>query len=182
MKASGHFPEVQAMVKFTAVIEQFQEQGEKTGWSYISIPREIAEQLKPGVKKSFRIKGKLDSHSISKVALLPMGQGNFILPLNAGMRKAVRKHKGARLQVQIQEDKEPPAICPELMECLADSPQALAHFQSLNGSHRLYFSKWIESAKTAATRTKRIAMSVNALEKKMAYNEMLRANAQAVNK
>jgi hypothetical protein len=41
------------MVQFTTVIQQFAEQGEKTGWSYITVPHDIAEQLKPG--KFFRL-------------------------------------------------------------------------------------------------------------------------------
>ena len=67
------------MIQFNAVIRQFAEQGEKTGWSYITIPSDIADQLKPGFKKSFRVKGKLDSYSIAQQALLPMGNGEFIL-------------------------------------------------------------------------------------------------------
>src|SRR5947208_3349524 len=75
------------MVEYTMVILKFDEQGEKTGWTYIEVPADIAQQLKPGNKKSFRVKGKLDNYAIKKVALLPMGEGNFIMPFNAGMRK-----------------------------------------------------------------------------------------------
>jgi hypothetical protein len=170
------------MVRFSTTIRQFGQQGEKTGWTYISIPKDIAEKIRPGTKKSFRVKGKLDRHAITKTALLPMGDGHFIMPLNAAMRKAIRKGKGAMLQVQLEEDREPPAICPELLECLQDAPAALQHFDSLPGSHKLYYSKWIESAKTIQTKTKRIALTITALERKMSYAEMLRANAQAVNK
>ena len=170
------------MVQFNTVILQFDKQGEKTGWSYISIPKEIAAEIKPGTKKSFRVKGKLDDHSISKTALLPMGDGHFILPLNASIRKAIHKKKGAMLNVQLQEDKKPPSICGELLECLEDSPAALKRFNTLPGSHKLYFSKWIESAKTIQTKSKRIALTVTAMEKNMTYGEMIRANAQAVNK
>jgi len=63
------------MVQFTAVILQFAEQGEKTGWSYVAIPAEIAGKLKPGHKKSFRVKGKLDNYPIRQQALIPMGGG-----------------------------------------------------------------------------------------------------------
>ncbi len=86
------------MVQFTATIQRFAEQGEKTGWSYITIPSDIAEQLNPGIKKSFRVKGKLDLHIIEQQALLPMGDGSFILPLNASIRKAIHKNKGANAQ------------------------------------------------------------------------------------
>ncbi len=170
------------MVQFNAVILQFNQQGEKTGWSYISIPKEIAQEIKPGTKKSFRVKGRLDSHPITKTALLPMGEGDFILPLNAIIRKAIHKKKGAMLKVQLQEDKQPPVICRELLDCLADSPQALNHFNALPGSHKLYYSKWIESAKTIQTKSKRIARTIAAMEKNMSYAEMMRANAQTVNK
>jgi hypothetical protein len=40
----------------------------------------------------------------------------------------------------------------------------------------LYFSKWIEEAKTSQTKTKRIAMAVTALGLGQGYPEMIRAN------
>ncbi|MDP4130166.1 MAG: YdeI/OmpD-associated family protein [Bacteroidota bacterium] len=170
------------MVQFNTRILQFNQQGEKTGWTYISIPAEIADEIKAGTKKSFRVKGKLDDHPISKAALLPMGNGNFILPLNAAIRKALHKGKGAMLKVQLQEDKQAPGICRELMECLEDAPLALKRFNALPASHRMYYSKWIESAKTIQTKSKRIALTITAMERNMTYAEMMRANAQSVNK
>ncbi|HEV3222244.1 MAG TPA: YdeI/OmpD-associated family protein [Puia sp.] len=170
------------MVQFIALIQQFAEQGEKTGWTYITVPHDIAEQLKPGFKKSFRVKGKLDSHSIAQLALLPMGNGSFILPLNASLRKAVHKKKGAMLKLSLEEDKKPLKVNAELIECLADSPKAEKKFKTLPRSHQMYYSKWIESAKTIETRAKRIGLTVQAMEKNMTYAEMLRLNAQSVNK
>ena len=49
------------MVSYSTTILKFDEQGEKTGWTYIVIPSAIAQKLKPGNKKSFRVKGKLDT-------------------------------------------------------------------------------------------------------------------------
>ena len=83
------------MVSYSTSIKQFGQQGEKTGWTYIDVPADIAEKLKPGYRKSFRVKGKLDDHAISQSALLPMGDGGYILPLNAAIRKAIHKKKGA---------------------------------------------------------------------------------------
>ncbi len=112
------------MVQFTAVILQFAEQGEKTGWSYVNIPQEIAGQLKPGYKKSFRVKGKLDNHPIRQQALIPIGGGGFILPLKASLRKAIHKNKGAMLKLSLEEDKKLPELNTELLVCLADAPKA----------------------------------------------------------
>ena len=79
------------MVSFTTTIHKFAQQGEKTGWTYIEIPVDIAEKLQPGNRKGFRVKGKLDNHKISNIALIPMGGGKFILTLNAALRKATGK-------------------------------------------------------------------------------------------
>ena len=154
--------------------------GEKTGWTYIDIPADLAHQLKPNHKQSFRVKGKLDSHPITAIALIPMGEGHFIMSINADMRKMIGKRAGATLNVQLTVDDNPDAIsCPELMECLADEPDALAFFNTLPKGHRNYFMKWIESAKTSATKTKRIAMAVTALARKQDYGTMIRANKQS---
>jgi len=162
------------MVKFTTTILKFNEQGEKTGWTYIEIPADIAQQIKPNNKKSFRVKGKLDNYAIKSIALLPMGNGNFIMPLNAAMRKATGKRKGAMLSVNIEEDKTPLKLNEDFLACLNDEPAALKHFNSLAGSHRNYFSKWIDSAKIEQTKTKRIAMAVSALARGLGYPEMMR--------
>jgi Domain of unknown function (DUF1905)/Bacteriocin-protection, YdeI or OmpD-Associated len=170
------------MVQFTAVIQQAAEMGEKTGWSYIIVPPDIAVQLKPGFKKSYRVKGKLDAHPISQQALLPIGNGVFMLPLKASLRKAIHKNKGAMLRVSLAEDKKPLEVSGELLECMADAPKAEKKFKSMPRSHQMYYSNWIESAKTIQTKAKRIAMTITAMEKNMTYGEMLRLNAQSVNK
>ena len=96
-------------ITFTTTILRFASQGEKTGWSYIEIPAKIAEQIKPGVKKSFRVKGTIDDHVIKWVALLPMGEGHFILPINAAMRKGTGKRKGDKVKVSLHYFFEPVA-------------------------------------------------------------------------
>jgi hypothetical protein len=162
------------MIEFTTTILQFSKQGEKTGWTYIEIPADLAQKLKPGNKRSFRVKGKLDNFSVKTVALLPMGAGSFIMALNAAMRKGIHKKKGAMLKVKLELDNKPYELNKEFVECLHDDPPALAYFETLPKSHQNYFSKWIESAKTIHTRAKRIAQAVNGLSKKQGYGEMLR--------
>ncbi len=164
------------MVQFTTTIRKFGEQGEKTGWTYIEVPAGVAQKIKPGNKKSFRVKGKLDSYTISGIALLPMGGGVFIMALNADMRRKIRKRQGALLQVQLLEDKKEFQFNNDFMVCLDDEPKAKVFFQTLTGSHQRYFSKWIDAAKTEPTRVKRITMAITALAKKWGYPEMLRSS------
>ncbi len=166
------------MILFTTTIKRFGSQGEKTGWTYIDVPADLAQELKPGNKKEFKVKGKLDAHPIRRVSLLPMGGGLFILVLNAAIRKAIGKKNGAMVKVQLTEDTSAFVFNKDFMDCLLDDPAAKIFFDGLTGSHQRYFSKWIDSAKTEPTRVKRIAMAVNALAKKWGYPEMIRGQSR----
>ncbi len=170
------------MIEYFTIILKFGQQGEKTGWTYIDVPADIAQQLKPGNKKSFRVKGFFDLFKVEGLALLPMGEGNFIIALNADIRRAIRKSEGAMLRVRLEVDNEfsvePP---PELLECLNDDPDSMDFFKSLPKSHRDYFIKWINSAKTEATRSNRIVQMVSAMAHKWDYAQMIRANRKLRN-
>lgn len=168
------------MITFTTTIRQFGKQGEKTGWTYIDVPADVAGQLKKNNRLGFRVKGKLDDYKFEGMALIPMGNGDFILPLNATVRKKIHKGKGAMLKVQLAEDKKPYKLNADLMASLDDEPPARKFFDTLSNSHRNYFSKWIDSAKTEETRIKRIAMAVNALMKGWGYPEMLRDRKEGI--
>jgi hypothetical protein len=162
------------MVTYTTIIHQFEEKGDKTGWTYIELPADIAQELFPGNKKSFRVKGKLDHYAVSSVAVLPMGDGSFMMAINAAMRKGIGKKKGAMLRVSLARDTSPQEIVPELLECLSDDPDALAYFNTLAPSHQRYFSKWVDDAKTEPTKIKRLALCLSALARKMDYGAMIR--------
>jgi hypothetical protein len=149
------------MIEFNTIILQFAEQGEKTGWTYIEIPADIAQQMKPGNRKSFRVKGMLDGFAVAGMALMPVGEGNFVMALKAEVRKGIRKSAGALLQVKLEEDKDFKIEMPDdLQECFDFEPEAFDFFNTLAKSHREYFIKWIDSAKTTETRNKRILNTV----------------------
>ncbi len=162
------------MLRFTATLYQFEEQGEKSGWTYLEIPADMAEELYPSNKKTFRVKGKLDQYAIQSVAVLPMGDGSFIIPFNAAMRKGTGKKKGALVKVALLRDDTPLTIIPELLDCLNDAPEAERHFYSLAPSRQRYFSKWIDEAKTETTKINRLALCVAALSRQMDFGAMIR--------
>ncbi|MFN8277737.1 MAG: YdeI/OmpD-associated family protein [Chitinophagales bacterium] len=162
-------------LQFSMPLQKFGSMGEKTGWTYIEIRAEQAQALQPGTKTSFRVKGKLDDIPIKQMALIPMGAGNFILPVKSDLRKQLGKKKGDVVKIQLVADSSAFEINTDFMACLQDEPAALHHFQAMPGSHQRYFSKWIDSAKTEATRTKRIVKAVQALARQMNYAEMIRA-------
>ncbi len=162
------------MIHFTAVLQRFEEKGEKSGWTYIEIPTDVTQRLNPGVRTSFRVKGKIDDHPLKQTALIPIGEGTFILPTNAEMRRAIRKQDGARATLEFELDTSPLELSEDLMNCLAYDPQALAFFNTLPQGHRNYYSQWIDSAKTIETRVKRISQALRGLAMSMGYGEMIR--------
>lgn len=163
------------MITFKVEIERFSEMGEKTGWSYIAIPAALANQLKADCKKSFRVKGKLDQVAINGVALIPMGEGDFIMALKSDLRKALRKEEGAVLQVELEEDATFKIEIPEDLElCLSDEPQLLESFLKQPKSHQNWYINWLNAAKTEPTRTKRLVKIVSAMDKGWDFGQMMR--------
>jgi hypothetical protein len=63
-----------------------------------------------------------------------MGGGNFILTLNADLRRAIHKKKGAMLNVKLQVDPEGYKLNEDFIACLNDDPPARKFFDSLSGS------------------------------------------------
>lgn len=165
------------MITFKAEIERFEAMGEKTGWSYIFIPAAIASMLNPVCKTSYRVKGMLDNLPVQGMAVMPMGEGDFIMALKAEIRKQLRKEAGAEVQVQIEVDTtfkiEMP---PELEMSLQEDQRCMNNFYKLPKSHQNYFINWFNSAKTEATRIKRLTMIYKAMEDNMTFPEMIRAS------
>lgn len=163
------------MVDFNAIILQFGEQGDKTGWTYIEIPADIAQQMHPNNKRSFRVKGLLDNYAVAGMALMPTGNGNFMMALREEIRRGICKSSGAMLRVRLEFDKDFKIEMPaDLQECFEFEPDAYAFFSSLAKSHQGYFIKWITDAKTEQTRANRIANTINATLRRMNYGMMIR--------
>jgi len=163
------------MINIKAEIERFAQMGEKTGWSYVFIPAEVANKIKPNCKVTFRVKGKIDEVSVTGMATTPMGNGDFIVALRSELRKKLKKEAGAQVQLWLEEDRDFKIEMPADLEmCLADESELLERFLRLPKSHQNYFIKYIEEAKTEVTRTKRLVMTVSAMEKQQDFGAMIR--------
>lgn len=162
------------MNTFKTTLQKFGEKGEKTGWTYIEIPIDVTEAINSGQRTSFRVKGRLDTLVLSQVALLPMGDGGFIMAVNADMRRHIRKEAGASVQVELEVDDSPMPFSADLLACLDDTPDASTHFQTLSPGHQRYFSNWIDDAKTAETKEKRLTQAIRGLSMGMGFGEMIR--------
>jgi len=162
------------MVRFTAIIDRYDAHADKTGWTFIIIPAVIAQKINKGVKKGYRIKGQLDKYLIKGVSIMPVGGGDFMLPINKEMRSALKKRKGESIQLQVELDPEEKKISEELLDCLKDDPFILKKFQSMPASQQRYYSTWVETAKTEATKAKRIAKVMIGLTQGLSFGETMK--------
>ena len=164
------------MIEFEALIQKFDKKGEKTNWTYIVVPTWVVNLLNPRSKKTFRVKGRLDNYIFKEVAVLPMGDGSFIMALNADMRAGIGKGEGDLIKVKVNKDRRFVSPDWDFMRCLDEEPKAKLFYIGLPMSQQNYFNKWISTAKTPETKAKRIALTLEALLKKQYFQIMLREN------
>lgn len=163
------------MITFKVEIERFNDMGEKTGWTYVFIPLDIANQIKADCRKSYRVKGRLDQVEIEGMSMVPMGEGNFIIALNGALRKKLKKDKGAVLELSLSEDVTFKIEMPEDLEmCLSDEDHLMGNFLKQPKSHQNHYINWLNTAKTEITRTKRIVKIVSAMDKNWDFGTMMR--------
>jgi hypothetical protein len=163
------------MPSFKAIIQKFASKGEKTGWTYVDIPFDILKKLKLTNKQNFRIKGVMDDVKFERLAVYPIGEGNYIIAINGELRKKIGKKEGAMVSVKFELDKAEALQSPELIACLNEDKIAKKQFDSLLLSHRNYFHRYIYSAKGQATKAGRIVNVINAMHKKQNFGEMIRS-------
>jgi hypothetical protein len=163
------------MLAFKTILQKFDSKGEKTGWTYIDIPKDILVKLKLKDKKGFRVKGVIDNTAFEKLSTYPIGEGDFVIAINGDFRKQLGKKEGAMVSVKLALDAATALQSQELLDCLADDKVALKAFNALLLSHRNYHHRYVTTAKTAATRAGRIVNVINALHKGQNFGEMIRS-------
>lgn len=136
----------------------------KGGWTYVPVP-----EIAPDKEAPFgwvKVKGSIEGVEIKSYHLMPMGNGKLFLPVNAAIRKKIKKQEGDTVHIILYPDKDPLEIPPELMACLEDEPAALEFFQSLRECDQKHYIDHVYAAKKEETRIQRLAELVNRLMKK----------------
>lgn len=163
------------MLSFGSIIQKFANKGEKTGWTYVDVPPDILLKLKRKDKKEFRIKGVIDDVKFERLATYPIGDGNFIIAINAELRNKLGKKEGAMVSLKIELDKSEALQSQELIEALEEDKIAKKQFDSLLLSQRNYFHRYVYTAKGMDTKAGRIVNIINAMYKKQNFGEMIRS-------
>ncbi|MBK7086098.1 MAG: DUF1905 domain-containing protein [Flavobacteriales bacterium] len=148
-------------IVFTAPMEKMSGQ---FAWSYLEFPHDV-EQLF-GRRGNVRVKGTINGVPVDR-ALMPTKSGYHIIILGSDLRRAAKLKKAGDLaQVEVWLNTEPTKL--ELPEELAETldflPEMKVAWDQLNPGMRRSMCYWVGSAKTVATRAKRVAELLLRLE------------------
>jgi hypothetical protein len=127
----------------------------------ISVPPEAVESLGAGKRPPVRV--TIGDYTY-RTTIAPRG-GGFLLPVSGEHRAAAGVSAGDSLDVTIELDTEPrEVVVPgDLAKALAVEAEAAPFFDALSFSHKRAYVDWIEGAKAADTRERRVAKAIEML-------------------
>ncbi|MNE36692.1 hypothetical protein D3C80_1305120 [compost metagenome] len=136
--------------------------GGKGGWTIARI------DIEKEVNKTFgqvKVKGSIDSYEFAEAHLMPMGNGKLFIPINAGIRKQIKKELGDSVKITLYKF-ETSFVVPEMfIECLKDEPEALNQFDKFNAEEQKQYTEWIFSTDQVETQIERIATAIDFIAK-----------------
>lgn len=143
----------------------------KSGWTYAEIP-EI--QIGNRAFGMLKVKGSIDGFDIANSHLMPLGNGNLMIPVKTEIRKKIKKEAGDWVHIILYSNDEPLVTPEDFLLCLNDEPEALRFYRSLNENEQQDYIKWIFSAKAEQMKVERIAKTLDRLAKNQKYDDKIK--------
>lgn len=127
----------------------------------IPVPAEIVEGL--GSSKRPRVRVTLGGHTY-RSSVGSVG-GEFMLPVSAEVRKSAGIAAGDEVEVDLELDAEPREVTvpADLTDALDGDAEARRFFDGLSYTHQRAYVMWIEEAKRAETRRRRVSQAIEML-------------------
>jgi hypothetical protein len=127
----------------------------------INVPAEVMEGLRGGKRPAVKVTIKGHTYS-STVGTM---RGVAKIPISAENREAAGVNAGDEVEVEVELDKSPRevAVPADLAEALGGDAEAERCFDGLSPSRKKAYVTWIEQAKKAETRERRVAQAVTEL-------------------
>lgn len=133
----------------------------KGAWTYLVI-RDAFKVF--GSKSNIAVKGTLDNFSVEGI-LQPRADGSHWFAVKKEWREAIGKTIGDTVDVAFEDVVFNYSSPDDLLKALAKNKKALNQWNSFTDSKKKHYNIWIESAKQPEARKKRIAQSVERIEK-----------------
>jgi bifunctional DNA-binding transcriptional regulator/antitoxin component of YhaV-PrlF toxin-antitoxin module len=140
-------------VEFTAVV-----QSHESGGAFVEFPHDVEELF--GVKGRVPVRVTFDGEPY-RGSMVRLGTPKHILGVLKEIRQKLGKGPGDRIRVTVELDDAPRviALSPDV-EAAYKKAGVLARYRAMSFSHQREHARWIEEAKQAETRARRIAKSV----------------------
>ena len=140
-------------IEFEAVVET-----EGPG-AFVRLPDDAADVF--GTKGRIPVRATFNGVAY-RGSTMPTGDGRFCVGLTKAVRAEAGISVGERVRVTVERDTEERTVDvpDDLTAALAEHPAAAAQFNRLSYSHRKEYVEWIESAKRAETRARRLDQTV----------------------
>jgi Bacteriocin-protection, YdeI or OmpD-Associated/Domain of unknown function (DUF1905) len=127
----------------------------------VDVPRDISKALRAVAENKTHIPvfGQVEGLPL-KSTLSPRGGGAYRLHIHSNIWRKLRIDAGDTVEVMLEVDTEPrdPALPEDLAGALADEPGALAIFNALTPALRRQIVRYVDMAKHASTREKRVRL------------------------
>ncbi|SHH63893.1 YdeI/OmpD-associated family protein [Pollutimonas bauzanensis] len=129
--------------------------GKDGAWAFLVLPKSASDTLPRRGRTS--VEGTINGHPF-QATLEPDGQLGHWLKVSEELQEAAAASLGDMVAVQVApSDPEPePQVPDDLQEALATSPAAQTTWEDTTTIARLDWIHWIESAKQAETRKRRV--------------------------
>jgi hypothetical protein len=142
---------------FNAVIKRYD-----PGWHYIDMPFDAQDVY--GKASRIPVNAMIDGLTF-RTSLLPGAEGHYIV-INEAMREATGKGLGDTVTVELDADSgtREVTVPVDIQQALHKDKMAMERYTALAYAHRKRYIEWVESAKKAETRAKRISRLIDELK------------------
>ncbi len=141
----------------------------KGGWIYVLIKEIPKDEWQSG--RGIRVKGSVDGFPVKQYTLMPLKDKGLFFPINGTIRKSIGKGEGDYVTIILYRDDSELVIPAEFQLCLMDDPIAMQNFEKFSRSEKKAYLDWIFQAKGQETRAKRIAITLDKLNKNLGWYE-----------
>src|SRR6202047_500635 len=145
----------------------------------VDVPRDISKVIRgaaEGDTLHVPVHGWIEGLPF-KNTLVPRGGGSYRLHVHSKIWRKLRIDAGAVVEVTLLVDTEPreAVLPPDLAVGLADTPRALAIFNTLTVALRRQIVQYVDNAKQARTRQKRVALVVQRMLERAAKRKRFKS-------
>ncbi len=144
----------------------------------IDVPRDVSKAIRKVAGESVShipVHGWIEGLPFTST-LVPRGGGSYRLHVHSRIWRKLRIDAGAAVEVTLLLDTEPREVVlrPDLAAGLADTPRALATFNTLTVALRRQIVQYVDLAKRTRTREKRIQLVVRRMLERAARRKKAR--------